>query len=89
MKFKIATKDGLKEVDGEPIDILGHKCFIHVFGAQHFITELSTGMKVCNDFSRDQTIEKAKELFKTHSEIEWKKSAMGSLKYVGIQFPVN
>lgn len=97
MKFKIATTEGVREVEGEPIEILGHKCFYSFetdaskwgeFFAV-FIHEFSTGMKVCHDFSLEEAKEKAIELFQSHNEIEWKKVAQGHLRYAGISFPVN
>ena len=96
-RFNIATKDGLKQVEAEEVNILQHKCFVReetltalLDGYPSFVvTEFSTGMSVCFDMTKEAAIDKAKKLFSEHNEASWMKNARGHLQYANIEYPVN
>lgn len=97
MIFKIATIEGVKEVEGEPIEILGHKCFIWkrlrmvtLFYSYVFsVTEIKSGMTAGDDYQMDAAIERAKDNFRSTNILEMEKSNRAKLRHAGIEFPVN
>jgi len=75
-KFKIATQDGLWEVEGERTTIAGVKCFTHSHTymskdgdyEMHFVSHLETGYMIAEDLDPDVVWDKACNKIMMHSE---------------------
>lgn len=86
--FKIATKEGLKEVQASPMTIAGEQCFAtNDAGWWWEISHAETGMFIADGRTKKEAIASAKARIKTGSEaIEQGRKVC---KHYGYELPVN
>lgn len=98
MKYKIATTTGTAEIEGEPFQIGDYRCAIsqqNVVGDkwgtydEWVATELSTGMKICDNLDKARCLKEAERLFRENDETKFIARAKTLLVQAKIKFPIN